>query len=232
MKKIEDILVIVQARLNSERVPQKMIKPFNDTTLVDIAIDKILSSKLIPKQNFYLSVYDKELIDIVNSKGINLYERTKESAYCDDTSKPMTVFYEWWDKLPFKYCILVSACNPFLEIDTIDSFIKSYMNSESDGFFAVTKKKNYFWDNNFNMITDWPKGQTLMNTKLIGNTYEAAHCLYASRMDKIGDGIWMGDFNKYGDIGLFPIKEEEAFDIDYLWQFEMAESYYKKKVNR
>jgi len=41
MKDIKDILIIVQARLNSERVPQKMIKPFNNTNLFEIAIKKV-----------------------------------------------------------------------------------------------------------------------------------------------------------------------------------------------
>ena len=44
MKKIEDILFIVQARLESERVPRKMVKPFAGTTLLDILIDKIKKS--------------------------------------------------------------------------------------------------------------------------------------------------------------------------------------------
>jgi len=44
MKDIKDILIIVQARLNSQRVPRKMIRPFNDTTLFEIAIKKILNS--------------------------------------------------------------------------------------------------------------------------------------------------------------------------------------------
>ena len=35
MKDIKDILVVVQARLNSQRVPQKMIRPFNDTNLFE-----------------------------------------------------------------------------------------------------------------------------------------------------------------------------------------------------
>ena len=51
-----------------------------------------------------------------------------------------------------------------------------------------------------------------MNTKTIPFTYEAAHCLYAGRMDKIKEGVWMGDFNKPGDIELFPMEEEECLD--------------------
>ena len=44
MKNIEDIVVILLARLNSQRIPKKMIKPFAGTTLIDIAIEKIHKS--------------------------------------------------------------------------------------------------------------------------------------------------------------------------------------------
>ena len=34
----------------------------------------------------------------------------------------------------------------------------------------------------------------------------------------------MGDFQKEGGIKLFPMNELEAFDIDYEWQFKIAEA--------
>jgi hypothetical protein len=92
------------------------------------------------------------------------------------------------------------------------------------------KKKNYFWNKDSKLISPWPEGQAVMNTKFVEETYEAAHCLYAGRMDKIGEGIWMGDFNKPGDIELFPMKEEECLDIDYQWQFDMCEALYGSGV--
>ena len=67
-----------------------------------------------------------------------------------------------------------------------------------------------------------------MNTKVVEETYEAAHCLYAGRMELIGQGIWMGKFEIPGDIDLFPMKEVECFDIDYPWQFDFCEKIYKK----
>ena len=66
-----------------------------------------------------------------------------------------------------------------------------------------------------------------MNTKTTPSIYEAAHCLYAGRMDKIGESIWMGDFNKPGDIDLFVMPERETFDIDYPWQFNLCEKLWK-----
>ena len=68
-----------------------------------------------------------------------------------------------------------------------------------------------------------------MNTKLVDTTYKGAHCLYAGRMDRIGNGIWMGDFQKPGDIELCPMEEFESLDIDYQWQFDMCESIYLQR---
>ena len=92
--------------------------------------------------------------------------------------------------------------------------------------FGVIEKKNYFWNSEKEFLT--PLTEDVMNTKLAKPVYEAAHCLYAGRMDKIGQGIWMGNFNTPGDIELFEMSESECFDVDYPWQFEMAEKLYEE----
>ena len=226
MKKIEDIAFVIQARLGSQRVPQKMIKDFSGTTLTHIALDKINSSSFIPNPQFFVSVHEDELKSICVQKGSNIYNRSKESCDCSE-GIPMSLMYEWWNKLPYKYCVLINACAPFLKVETIENFTKAYIDSESDGMFGVMEKKNYFWDKDFKLVTPWPEGQEVMNSKFVEETYEAAHCLYAGRMDKIGEGVWMGNFNTPGEIELFPMQEKECLDIDYQWQFDMCESLYK-----
>jgi len=226
MKKAEEVAVVIQARLSSERCPKKMIRPFAGTTLTDLACEKVLSSNVIPKENFYLSVYEPELIEIAHKHGVNLFKRSEKSALWDGgPNAHLREMYEWWDKLPFKYVILVSACVPFLTTETIDSFFKAYLSSDSDGMFAVMEKMNYFWDDKHEFLT--PLRDAAMNTKNVQKTYEAAHCLYASRLDTIDNGIWMGDFNKKGDIQLYPIPEGECFDVDYEWQFKAYEAMYR-----
>ena len=223
MKDIKDILVVVQARLNSQRVPQKMIRPFNDTNLFEIAIKKVLNSNLIPKDNFYVSICEPELIEIANKYNVNIYNRSEESANAESSLQKI---YEWHDKLPFKYVIKVNGCSPLLKTETIDGFIKTYMNQQEDGLFGVWEKKTYYWDKKGKLITPWPEGLTIMNTKYVEPVYEAAHVLYASRMDTIKNNIWMGDFQKEGDIKLYPMDELECFDIDYEWQFELGKKLY------
>lgn len=222
MKNRNDICVIIQARLGSERVPRKMNKPFAKTTLLDIALEKVKKCKNFPIENFFLSAYEPELQKIAERQKVNVFERSEVSANSEGT--PMTEMYEWWDKLPFKYCVLINACAPFLTTETIDNFFEQYLKSDSDGMFGVIEKKNYFWNNSGDLLT--PLTEAVMNTKTVNTTFEAAHCLYAGRMSKIGEEVWMGDFRKPGDIELFAMKEQECLDVDYEWQFDLCESLY------
>lgn len=224
MKTINDILFICQARLESQRVPNKMLRQFCDSTLVDILIDKIKKSSIIPMSNFYLSIYDKKLIDLSKKHQINYFKRSHESVLVENN---IPLMFEWSEKLKYKYVILISACNPLLKIETIDSFTKDFINSNKEGAFAVFEKKTYYWDKNGNSLTDY-KGSTNMNTKYVDPIYEAAHCLYASRMDIIKDGFWL-DTKSPPNPHLFIMNELEAFDIDYEWQFTVAEELYKNK---
>ena len=70
-----------------------------------------------------------------------------------------------------------------------------------------------------------------MNTKAVETTYEAAHVLYASKMNLIKDYKFMGDFQQPGGIELFTMNELEAFDIDHEWQFKAGEILYKEIYN-
>jgi N-acylneuraminate cytidylyltransferase len=223
MKNISDIAVIVQARLNSERVSKKMTRSFCGSNLFEIGLQKLLKSTIIPSNNIFASVYEQELIDIANNNGVQVYKRSYDSANNDDSLQKI---YEWHDKLPYKHVIKVNLCSPLLKIETIDSFVKTFLNQEEDNLFGVIEQKDYFWNNKGKLITPWPEGQTIMNTKAVTETYKAAHVLYASRLDLISKNMFMGDFQKEGGIKLYPMEELECFDIDYEWQFKTAELLY------
>ena len=225
-KNINDICLVVQSRLESQRVPKKMLRPFAGTTLVDILFEKLKHSKIIPTQNIYFSVYEEELKEVAMAHCIPIFSRSKQSSLEETDPK---VIWEWHDKLPFKYVIFVSACNPLLKIETIDKFIKQFIKSDNEGAFGVFEKKTYYWNKDGKAITDW-KGKTTMNTKYVDPIFEAAHCLYASRMDIIKDGYFI-DTKSPMEPELFVMDELEAFDIDYEWQFKLGEKLYINEKN-
>ena len=179
----------------------------------------------MPKENIYVSAFEDELKNIAKSYGLNIYNRSEESANNDNSLQKI---YEWHDKLPFKYVIKVNACSPLLKIETIDAFISEFINQPEDNLFGVISMKDYFWNNSGMLVTPWPEGQTIMNTKAVEVTYKAAHVLYASRLDLISQNRFMGDFQKEGGIKLYPMDELECFDIDYEWQFNVAQILYEK----
>ena len=109
--------IIIQARMNSQRIPGKMLKPFANTTLLDILFNKLSKSKFISKNNIYLSSYEQELKDTATKHSINIFNRSQESSL--EESDPLKL-WEWHNQLPYEYVILISACNPLLKIETID----------------------------------------------------------------------------------------------------------------
>ena len=226
MKNIKDICFIIQARTQSTRVPNKMLRPFADSNLFEIAVNKVLNSTIIPKNNFYLSVMDDELIEIANKYNVNYFTRSEES-----TQEPVTLpkVFEWHDKLPFKYYMIINACNPILKIETIDKFINQFINSDSRGQFGVFEKKTFLFNNEGVMINKFfgeDKYLATLETKFVETCYEAAHSLYAGTMEDIQKEIYMGSFKKSNDPEFFIMDEIECFDIDWPWQFEIAEKLY------
>lgn len=229
MKKIKETLFVIQSRTQSTRVQNKMLRPFAGSCLFEIAIKKILQSSIIPKDNFYLSIMDDELIEIAKKYNVNYFIRSEES-----TQEPVTLpkVLEWYDKLPFKHYVHINACNPLLKIETIDKFIEQFINSDCRGQFGVFEKKTFLFSSKGKMLNKFhgdDKHLATLETKFTETCYEAAHSLYAGAMKDIGSDIYMGTFKEKGDPSFFIIDEKECFDIDWPWQFELAEKLYTQE---
>jgi CMP-N-acetylneuraminic acid synthetase len=228
VKDLKKVCFVSQARLGSKRFPSKMIRPFANSNLVEILCQKVKTSSYIPKEQFFFSAYEQDIIEIVERCGLNVFRRSKRSA---ESEGPIEEILEW-HQLPYDFAIQISACNPLLAVSTIDAFARAYVESAFDGMFAVVEKRNFFWNSAGELLTPWP-GSNFMDTKAVEVTYEAAHCMYAGRMDFLRRGTWMGTvpFKKNAP-ALFPIPELEAFDIDYPWQFPVAEALYARGMAR
>lgn len=229
MKDIKDTVFIIQARTQSTRVPNKMLRPFNNSNLFEIAIQKVLSSTVIPKENFYLSIMDDELIDIAKKYNVNYFIRSEES-----TQEPVTLqkALEWYNRLPFSNFVIINACNPLLKVSTIDKFVQQFLETESNGLFGVFEKKTFLFGNDGRMLNHFngeDKYLATLETKFVETCYEAAHSLYAGTTEDIGNGIYMGTFKESNNPSFFVMDEIECFDIDWPWQFDVAEKLYRIK---
>lgn len=232
------VAFVMQARLNSQRVPNKMLKPFAGTTLFDIAMRKAVESG-IPKQHVFFALGDKPLIDEYNAYfnfapedlGYNLIYRSEESCNAtNDPNKPdsLKLLYEWYEELMrygYTHVVLFNPCHPLVKPETINLFYESFSMKDWDGMFTVTESRNYYWTWEGEPMTDW-RGDKLMNTRKVKPIHEAAHVLYGSKLSFIEDECWMGDTSPPKP-HLFTMNKKEAFDVDTLEDFEMAEAIYK-----
>ena len=230
MKSINDIVFILGARINSSRVIKKMIRKFGDTTLFELAIQKLKQSK-IPKDNLYIAVGDLELIEIAKKYDVNIFYRTEKSINSEvlDIRDAFEWCYEF--SKSHKYFFWINACQPFLKVDTINIFIDQFLKSNNRSLISVNLTKNYFWNydktlSKMNFKHSKEIENFAFNTKFVNPTYMASHSLQIGQLDDLKNGLWLGTFEK-NDPELFIIDEEETFDIDYEWQFYMAECKFK-----
>ena len=205
-----------------------MIKPFGDKTLFDIACQKLaIITAVSPYYDCWVSVNEPELKQIAtNYPPVCIWDRTEESATCDTG---VDLMYEWWSSMieyGYTHVVMFNACLPFLTVPTIRKFCEQFEESEHDGAFAVIPRKDYFWNTKGEMLNEWPEGQDLLNTKAVEETWCAAHALYGSRLDWIGQGKFVGSYREINDPLLLPVDEVECLDIDYPWQFDMCEKLY------
>jgi len=214
MKDKNQITVCFQSRLESERVPRKMLEPFAGTTLFDLALARL---ELIDAGRKFVSCRGRELIGRAAKYGLPVYERTEASALEEED---IAVMFEWADEfLQTEWVVWFNPCLPMLKVSAVNDFVTAFRKSEADCMLAAVETKNYFFEPDGRALTT---GSEALNTKTAPLLYRAAHAIYATRADDIRAGKLFGQTP-----GLWAMQDDEQLiDIDWPWQFKMAETYF------
>lgn len=225
------ITCMVNARLASKRVPRKMLRPFAGSCLLEIALKKLRACDFLDQDRLYLSAYDEEIKELGCKLGVKIYNRSYES-----TLEPVTmdVFYKYlWDI--DADCILeVNACNPLLQAETINKALAVFLENNYQSLFSVVRRKNFYFREDSSLMNKFlgdEKYLPSLETKLVEEIFEAAHCIYIWKAERVKKELIRWSLTK-DDPFLFEIPAEEAFDIDFPWQFELAEYAYKQRKEK
>ena len=234
---MKEITCIIQARITgSKRVPQKMIKPFAGTSLIRIALEKAMKCQNLDRSRIYLSACEDQLKDIAEDVGVSVFERPLNSVVENDQVKPkMRDVYSFAYDIESEYFMMLSACNPMLSIDTIDRAVDFFQNNDIKSLFSVIERKNFYFDKDSKILSKYqgsPEDREYFYhfaTTLVEPVYEAAHSIYIFNTEFFkAHNMHRWSFT-HNDPYMFEIPPEEAFDIDYPWQFELAEKLYIQK---
>jgi len=208
-----DVAVWAAARISSERCKQKMVRPFADTSLTDICLEKF--SKI--GGNTFFAGYEPLFKKKCELHGVTFVQRSEESALADG---PALTIWDFIAEQPYEYFLQVNACQPFLRTETISKFLEICIEDDKPKF-AVIRKNNYFTDTDGNPY-NFTKDLKLMNTKEVAPVYEFAHSLYFFRKSYF---LEHGRYWDWNEVRYIELEEGiEVFDIDLENQFKMAEA--------
>lgn len=212
-----DIAVWSCSRISSTRCPNKMIRPFQNTTLTDIFLAKLARLK----RNIFFAGFEEVFEEKCRIHNVPFVKRTRHSALIDE---PAAEIYSFLTSQPYEYLLQVNACIPFLRTKTILDFLESCA-SDRRPCFGVFRNRNYFVRLDGSPM-NFETTVATINTKAVTPVYEFAHVFYFFRRDYFTQHGWYWDWN---DVRYIEIPDGlETFDIDTEEEFFMAETLWKE----
>lgn len=222
---MREISVVMNARLQSSRLPNKVVLPFAGTTLLDIALSKL---KSLPVKNKFLAAKEPEILEIYSkySDEVQLLDRTDASIGVGSETMPShRVVFSHYEQIPTDYIMSINACLPFVQTSTFARAIEYFQeHDELQSMTSVFKSTNVFFDELLRPINlvHGNNASTLWNKEV----YEMAHAFHVFNRHYFMDEGTLWDYSP-DHPGFFEVRKEECLDIDYPIDFRMCECLYR-----
>jgi N-acylneuraminate cytidylyltransferase len=215
------VTAVVAVRKGSQRVPNKNIKPFGDTTLLDLKLQTLLKVSNIDE--IIVNSDCDEMIEIGKSYGV---KTKKREEYFASSEASNSEFHGHIGKTTdTDYIFLAPVCSPFISSEKHEEAINKFMNSECDSLTSTSLVKGHLW------LDGKPINYDLDN---VPNSQDLPD------IEMINYGITIVDKNtmkiKSRVIGDNPdfiiLNEYEGVDINTPFEFQTAEIIYKLQKNK
>ena len=222
---MKSISVLVNARLGSSRLKDKLIRPFASSCLIDIALEKL--DKLDFFDNRYLAAAEEELLKRVdNFSNIERLMRKPESV--KPGVNPLMITFGHYLDIPSDYIFVMNPCLPCLKISTIKKAYEYFQDTDFSSYTSVVPTGDWIFNSNSVCLTKDDPTNVTTNKKI--THYKGCHAFHIHTKQFIRDNHLLWTFKK-DDPRMILIPDEEAYDVDNLYEFLLAEkAYLNKKI--
>ena len=215
------LAAIITVRKGSQRIPGKNLKPFCNTTLLDIKIDQLKKIKIID-EIIVNSDWDKAL-QIAQKKNVSIFKRDKYFASSNINGSRFHKHIAENTPQKYKYIMYTPPTSPLIKIETIKKIINTFFNSNDnyDSLVTTSLCKSFLWKNNKPLnyeLNNTPKTQDLPDIHILNH----AICIN-TRNNQIQNSSLVGK-----NPILYNISNIESLDIDEMLDFEIGEFLYSK----
>ena len=204
-------------RKQSQRCPEKMTRPFGDTTLTDIMLKKLS----VLGENTFFAGFERDFEDKCRTHGVTFVQRSRESVMIDG---PITDILSFLKDLPYSHFLIINGCLPFLKVKTIMGFLAQCCDQNWESAFGVVKRHNFYF-NMERIPLNFSLSLKTINTKTVDPVYEFAHALYFFSKDYF---FQHGRYWDWQEVQLVELNDKlELYDIDTEEDFQIAQEMWR-----
>jgi len=211
------IVAVIPVRAGSTRVPNKGIRPFGETSLLEHKISQLKKSILLDQ--IVVSSDSEKILEIAIRAGAEAHLR--EGYYASSECIGSEFFENLAKTIDSDVLVYSPPTSPFIKPETVDIAIRKFHSEECDSVATVHPVKHHMWLDSRPMNYDLkssPNSQDLPDIFRI--TYGV--CVnHNKNVIKYKNVVGMNPF-------LLSIDEIESVDIDSMLDFRFAEFIYKE----
>lgn len=220
------LVAMIPARLGSKRIPKKNIRYMGDKPLILYPIELALSVERF--ESIWLNTESEELGKAAERAGIGFHRRPRELAGDQATNREFT--YEFLQKHPCDYVVMVNPTSPLLRNETMEGFLNYLEENDFDTVLSViSEKEETFYRGeplNFSL-------ERKVNSQQLEPVEKIVWALTAwkretfLRLQQRGVNPVFG-----GKLGRFPIPKDESCDLDTPEDWKIAEGILMSRINK
>ena len=217
---MRSISVVINARLQSTRVPKKLIRPFSGSCLITIALEKLNEMDFFDHR--YLGVADDELKEMAKKyENVEVLHRKPDAV--QSGVNPAHVSFAHYLDIPSDYIFIFNPCQPVLSIDSIKKAYDYFQETDYPSYTSAMETRDWIFDDQGNALTN--KDTSNYSTNKGQVFYKAAHSFHIVGKEFFREHGYHWTFTA-NDPHLISVPEVEAVDVDTEFDFKLAELYY------
>lgn len=212
-----NIIAMIPARLGSKRIPKKNIRYLGDKPLILYPIQLCQESGLFSQ--IWVNTESPELGKVAESLGVGFHCRPAELAGDTATNRDFT--YEFLQKHPCDYVVMVNSTSPLLRLETMTRFLHQVEKGEADTILSVIaeREETFFRGEPLNFTL-----QEKINSQLLEPVEKIVWALTAWKRETF---LTLQDQGKNpvfgGRVARFQIPKDESCDLDTEEDWRIAE---------
>ncbi len=220
------ISALINARTKSSRLPRKLVLPFANSTLIDVALEKL--DRMVFFEHRYFAVAEAELKEkAAGYSNIEVLERDPDAVQpgYNDHRK----VFAHYARVESDYIMWLNPCHPLLSLDTLRRAVDHVLETRLNSYTSVIPTTDWIFDEQGNPVTN--TRAAMLSSAHSPRFFKVAHAFHVIRKE-----FFLKEFQYWtltkSDPALIEIPIEESYDVNDALEFEVAQSAYLRSLSR